>query len=57
MKMKFLNSNADKESYANLFASVLVSSEDIVKQERIGQGKMQIHAIVIVRYTPPNYYQ
>ena len=32
-------SKADKESYASLFASVLVSHADIVKDECIGQGK------------------
>ena len=33
-------SNTDKESYASLFASVLVSHTNIVKDECIGQGEV-----------------
>lgn len=32
-------SKADKDSYASLFASVLVSHADTVKDECIGQGE------------------
>ncbi len=35
-------SKADKESYASLFASVLVSHTDVVKDEIIGQGETQL---------------
>ena len=41
-------SNVDKESYANLFASILVSHADIVKDKCIGQGETLTHAVVII---------
>jgi hypothetical protein len=61
-------SKADKESYASLFASVLVSHTDVIKDEIIGQGETQdkcylcynnislsFAQVLSVKYTVVNY--